>query len=112
MKPDHYGRSLDMIAVTSRAKEALNELRENKVHDPEAGLRLAPSASGRLELFPDQQRPGDQVVEHIGSKVLLVDGDLADALSGAEIDCETTSSGRHLVIRPSDDDEDDGGVPA
>jgi len=104
-----------MIGVTSRAKVALTELRDSKVQDPEAGLRLAPSASGRLELFPDRPRPGDQVVEHVGAKVLLVDGDLADALTGAEIDCETTAKGQHLVIRPPEDDEpdlDNDGAPA
>jgi len=44
------------------------------------------------------ERQGDQAVEHEGSKVLLVEKDLTDALQGIAIDVEDTPQGAKLVI--------------
>jgi Fe-S cluster assembly iron-binding protein IscA len=97
-----------MLTVTERAKETLARLKtaaENG-NGTDAGLRLffgtAPTEFG-LEL--DREKPGDQVVEHAGATVLLVDEALADALADATIDVEAgaaergdATSGDELVI--------------
>ena len=41
---------------------------------------------------------GDQAVEHEGSKLLLVEKDLADTLQGITVDVEETAEGVRLVI--------------
>lgn len=88
-----------MVAVTERAKETLSQMRTSAhVDDPKSGLRLASGTSGKLELFPDRQRPGDQVVEYVGEPVLLVDRELASALTGVHIDCQATQQGPQLVL--------------
>jgi Fe-S cluster assembly iron-binding protein IscA len=90
-----------MVAVTTRAKEALAELRASaKVDEPDVGVRLAADTPGTLALFADRQKPGDQVVEHAGSKVLLIDEELAEGLTGAQIDCERSASGAHFFLAP------------
>lgn len=91
-----------MIGITQQAKQALLRLKlSTPIDDPEVSIRLASGEQGRLELFPDTCRAGDQVLEHQGSKLLLVDQNLFDALSGATIDCQPTGEGLQLVVESS-----------
>lgn len=80
-----------MLTVTERAKETLARLKATAENGSgaDAGLRLL-FGTGPTEfgLQPDREKPGDQVVEHAGAKVLLVDEALADALADATIDVE------------------------
>ena len=46
----------------------------------------------------DREAEGDQVVEHEGVKVLLVDSDLAPVVDGKTLDVEDTAEGPRLVI--------------
>lgn len=95
-----------MVTVTTRAKEVLAELRASaSMEDPDIGLRLEAAASGGLGLLPDRERPGDQIVEYGGEKVLLVDDRLSETLAGAEIDCETVGKETQLVIGRSEEAE-------
>lgn len=88
-----------MVTVTTRAKEALAQMRTSaNVSDPAVGLRLEEAAEGRFGLFPDHEKPGDQIVEHENAKVLLIDDELAEVLAGARIDAQTTDRGLQLVI--------------
>jgi Fe-S cluster assembly iron-binding protein IscA len=88
-----------MVRITVRALEMLAELRASaNMDDPDIGLRLEAAASGGLGLLPDRERPGDQIVEFAGEKVLLVDDDLAEALTGAQIDCTPVGKEMQLVI--------------
>ena len=94
-----------MVTVTTRAKEALARIRASaNVSDPTVGLRLEKAAAGRFGLFPDQEKPGDQIVEHEGAKVLLIDDELTEALAGTKIDGEATDQGLQLVIAHADDE--------
>lgn len=91
-----------MIGITERAKEVLLRLKLSApIDDPEIGIRLASGEEGRLELFPDTYRAGDQVLEHQGAKLLLVDQKVFDALAGATIDCQPTGEGLQLVLETS-----------
>jgi Fe-S cluster assembly iron-binding protein IscA len=96
-----------MVTVTTRAKEALARMRTSaNVSDPTVGLRLEEAAEGRFGLFPDHEKPGDQIVEHEGAKVLLIDDELAELLAGARIDGQTTDQGLQLVIaKPKKNEE-------
>jgi Fe-S cluster assembly iron-binding protein IscA len=87
-----------MVMVTTRAKEALAQIRASaNVSDPDIGLRLEAASAG-FGLFPDREKPGDQIVEHDGEKVLLIDDKLSKALAGARIDCKRTGDEVQLVI--------------
>jgi len=94
-----------MLTVTDRAKVTLSRLkRECQIEDNDVGLRLSLAASvepgqGQFGLRADREALGDQVVEYGGSKVLLVEEALADALSDATIDAQPTErSDDDLII--------------
>jgi Fe-S cluster assembly iron-binding protein IscA len=86
-----------MIAVTERAKEELKRLRSDKVDHPQAVLRLVSSDQG-LGLGVDVEMPGDQVVEHEGTKVLVVEEKLAGMLDGITLDVDETTEGPQLTV--------------
>lgn len=88
-----------MLTVTERAKQELKKLLSAKVDNPQAGLRLITSGpSGELGLSIDIEAPDDQVVEYKGSKVLLVEHELADRLKGHILDFQDTADGSNLVV--------------
>ena len=91
-----------MLTVTDRARETLARLKASTTNgeDTDAGLRLLLAAGDmQFGLQVDRCKPGDQVIEHAGDKVLLVDEALADALNDATIDAEAGGAEDGLVIR-------------
>jgi len=92
-----------MIAVTERAKDALGILIAENAPTPEAALRLTYSGPNELTLTFDTEKPGDYVVEHNESKVLLVDDELSPQVAGLTMDIDESPSGTALRIRPSED---------
>lgn len=95
-----------MIGVTDRAKDVLLDLRHSvEVADPHIALRLASNTTGQLELGVDLPKEGDQVIEHRGETLLLVEENVSRGLSGAMIDYRETSDGPKLTLsRPSHQD--------
>ena len=87
-----------MITVTDSAKEELKKTLLAHVDNPEVGLRLTIKPPGQFGLLLEREVPGDQVVEHEGSKVLLVSQELAGLLEGATLDIEDTPDGPKLVM--------------
>ena len=87
-----------MIGVTERAKQELKRVLSDKVDDPQAVLRLTATGEGKLGLGIDIESPGDEVVEHEGSKVLLVEKGLASSLQGLTLDVQDTAEGPQLAI--------------
>jgi len=87
-----------MIGVTDRAKEELKNILDNNADDKELGLRLVTNEQGQIGIALDKERPGDNVVEHKGSKVLLVENAMAPHLVGIAIDIEDTPEGPILAI--------------
>ena len=63
------------------------------------GLRLGATPSGQFGVFPDRERPDDQVVEHEGAVVLLVGQEMADKVDNTIIDYEESASGPGLIIK-------------
>ena len=94
-----------MVAVTDRAKERLLEMKNlANIDQPEVGLRLEPGDNGQWRLIPDEATESDQIVEHAGSKVLLIDADVSDAVGEGEVDCVETDAGSlELVLTPARD---------
>jgi Fe-S cluster assembly iron-binding protein IscA len=91
-----------MIMVTERAKTYLRESVLSKIEakTPGVSARLVRTEAGKLSVFPDEEMEGDQVVEHEGAIVLLIDSTLSDRLTGATIDCVESPGESHLTIRP------------
>jgi len=87
-----------MIDVTARARQELRRILSEKVDMPQARLRLIARGQGKLGLGIDIEMPGDQVVEHEGSRVLLVEDSLANSIEGVTLDVEDTAKGSQLVI--------------
>jgi len=95
-----------MITVTERAKTYLKESVLSKIEAkiPGASARLAQTEAGKLSVFPDRAMEGDEVVEHEGVIVLLIDGALSARLTGATIDCVESPGESHLRIMPPHSD--------
>lgn len=88
-----------MIQVTERAREQLKAVRDQVAEQPDVCLRLGPVAEGQLGVFPDTGTETDQVVEHDGTVVLLVDPKVAAAIDGTTIDLEESDEGTRLTLR-------------
>ncbi|HEV8438835.1 MAG TPA: hypothetical protein VGT40_12125 [Methylomirabilota bacterium] len=94
-----------MVAVTERAKALLLEMKSAaNINQSKLGFRLKTAADDRWGLVPDEPAESDQVVQHAGSTVLLIDADLSEALGNGEVDCvETTAGEVELVLTPGED---------
>jgi len=87
-----------MIGVTDRAKQELLKILFDKVDMPQARLRLTSGDEGQLGLGIDIEMPGDEILEYEGSKLLVVERDLAASLNGIVLDVDDTPVGPQLVI--------------
>jgi Fe-S cluster assembly iron-binding protein IscA len=102
-----------MVTVSERAKERLFEQKEAaNFGGAEVALRVAAGPTGQWMLIADHARDDDQVVEHRGSTVLLVDPVAQSALDGVQVDCvETTEGDLELILvaqrEGADEDTDD-----
>ena len=88
-----------MFNVTERAKARLKELLEAESDDRSIGLRIGKTLSGALGVFPDRERPDDEIVEHEGTAVLLVGQEVAARVQNTTIDYEEGGPGPGLVLR-------------
>jgi hypothetical protein len=89
-----------VVHVTERAKETLLERKRSaNVNDPAMGLRLVRGVGGKLALFADRMKAGDQVVKHKDATVLLVDAELSElVLAGRTVDCTQSGDTTDLVL--------------
>jgi len=87
-----------MIEVTERAKQELQRLLAANVDWPGARLRLVDRGDGVLGLGIDIQAPEDEVIEHDGKALLLVEPKLANNLKRITLDADDTPEGIQLVI--------------
>jgi Fe-S cluster assembly iron-binding protein IscA len=104
-----------MVTVSERAKDRLLEQKQAaKLDDAQVALRVAAGPTGQWMLVADHARQDDQVVEHRGSAVLLVDPVAQSALDGVQVDCvETTGGDLELILVALDeaDDADEADEP-
>lgn len=87
-----------MITVTDSAKEHLKNTLLANTDDPNISLRLVAKPAGRLGFALDVEAEGDQVVEHKGTKVLLVGQELVPVVKGLTLDVRETAEGLELFI--------------
>src|SRR5437867_13377711 len=90
-----------MVQVTERARETFKETLEHMV-PPAVMLRIGPTDSG-LGVFPDTLKDDDQVIEHEGRVVLLIDREVSETLADTTIDVEEHADGSHFVLRRSEE---------
>ena len=93
-----------MVTVTERAKECLSQMKSLTMNQPELGFRLRLADDNRWDLVPDEPGESDEVVEHAGSTVLLIDADLTDALGNWEVDCIETAAGQVELVLIRDEE--------
>ena len=87
-----------MLTVTNNAKDKLMELLLVNTDDREIGLRLTMELPGQFGLALDRGLPTDEVIEHEGLKLLLIEPELVGLLEGATLDAQDTPEGPKLVI--------------
>ena len=87
-----------MINVTEQAKNELKKLLSLNVDFPQARLRIMDRGQGIIGLGIDIEAPGDRVLEYEGTKVLVIESELANTLEGVTIDIEDTPNGPELVV--------------
>jgi Fe-S cluster assembly iron-binding protein IscA len=86
-----------MIQVTERARETFKNKLE-LIKRPDVMLRLGRTDSG-LGVFPDTLKDDDQVIEHNGRAMLLIDHEVSETLADTTIDVEERADGAHFVVR-------------
>lgn len=86
-----------MLNVSDKAGEALHRALEANEGGGEDVLRLTRSGD-QLALAVDQERDGDQIVEHDGRSVLVVEPAISQALDGATLDAVQTPEGLRFVF--------------
>lgn len=87
-----------MLIVSEGAKKELKKLLSASVDMPQARLHIIEREQGQLGLGLDIEMPGDEIVEHKGSGVLVVEHGLATSLDGLILDVENTVKGTQLVL--------------
>lgn len=88
-----------MIQVTEKASGVLLEALEAKADDETQGIRLTEVTGEGFGLSLDVEREGDQVIEHKGRKVLIVEEALGEELEGAILDVVKSTRGPALTLR-------------
>ncbi len=87
-----------MINITKQAKQALQEILVANIDLSQGRLRLMDRGQGKLGLGVDIEMPGDELVKHNGSTVLVIERGLAANLKGVTLDVEDGDNGSKLVI--------------
>ena len=87
-----------MLTVTEGAKQLLKGILTSHSDDPEVAVRLSFNPSGEFGIMLDREAEGDQVVEHQGSKVLLMASELAPVVEGITLDVQDTPEGPKLTM--------------
>ena len=86
-----------MILVTERARETFKNGLDNLIDRPGVMLRIGSTDSG-LEIFPDTLKDADQIIEHDGRAVLLIDQEVSETLADTTIDVEEHADGVQVVV--------------
>ena len=87
-----------MLNVTERARGMFRQALDQISSGPDVALRLGPTDSG-FGVFPDTRKDDDQVIEHDGQAVLLLDREISEALADKTVDVEDHAEGARFVRR-------------
>jgi len=91
-----------MLTVTEGAKQHLKKALLSGTDDPDLGIRLTVDASGEYGVALDRETVDDYVVEHEGSKVLLMAHEVAEQLAELTLDTHDTPEGAKLRLVPKE----------
>jgi Fe-S cluster assembly iron-binding protein IscA len=91
-----------MVDITERAREMfkarLDHMTDRLIDRSDVALRIGATSSG-LGVFPDTRTDDDEVIEHKGKTVLLIDHEVSTALAGKTIDVDEHPDGPRFVVR-------------
>ncbi|MBI3968147.1 MAG: hypothetical protein HY329_21125 [Chloroflexi bacterium] len=87
-----------MLTISDTALARLHEL-ATEVCAPDEALRLALDDRGEIDFDVGTPRMADQVIEHNGRQVLLVDNSTAGILEEATLDVDTSGAEPKFVIQ-------------
>jgi len=76
-----------MLTVTESAKNELSTYLEGK--QTAGALRLLATTEGRLALIPDRPRSGDEIHEHDGKPLIVIDERVSSAIGAHTLDVAT-----------------------
>ena len=93
-----HGRSERHDSSDREGTGDLQEQLEDLIERPGVTLRIGPTDSG-LGIFPDTLKDDDQIIEHDGRAVLLIDQEVSETLADTTIDVEERADGAHFVVR-------------
>jgi hypothetical protein len=89
-----------MVNITLSAKQELLRRKVGEVAESrDLTLRIVPGCSEEPVLVPDIRRVEDEVVEHLGTPVLLVARDVVRWLGETVIDCRPNSHSPRFILR-------------
>lgn len=88
-----------MLTVTERARKRLKNILNDKETQPGQSLRLV-EEQGKHRLTVGVEQEDDQVVEHEGESVLLIDADTRAQLESLVLDLRDTPEGPQLAFAP------------
>lgn len=88
-----------MVGVTKAGLVELKKILDEHTDNAQAGLRLTTDQSGTLGLTIGMKTAEDQVLEREGSRLLIIEQNLAANLAGITIDVDETPEGRRLVTK-------------
>jgi Fe-S cluster assembly iron-binding protein IscA len=91
-----------MLTVTENAKRHLKNLLVKNTSDPSLGIRLRVGRGMLLGVLLDRKADDDHVVEHEGTKVLMVGPELFSLVHGTVLDTEKSGPVESLVITRSE----------
>lgn len=86
-----------MLTITEPASAHLRKLLDDANAPDEAAVRFIMGQQG-LSLKMDNQQPGDQIFEHNGRTVLLLDDQLSNLLADRTLDVKETERGTMLAL--------------
>ena len=78
-----------MLAVTEAARTRLAQLLGQEGVPEEAAVRLVHEGDG-ITMQSDAERPGDEVFQHSGRTVLVLDAQVSEMLSESTLDIDET----------------------
>lgn len=87
-----------MLTVTPEAAALLSDMLEAERLDATQCLRLTVGPDDRLAMGLDTAQDGDQVVQHGGAVVLVIEAALSEALDGYTMGTTETPAGPALTV--------------
>lgn len=86
------------LTVTQQAAAALKQYLETQDHEEAQVLRLVSDGEGNHGFTLDTPNPNDQVVEHDGEPVMVIEPEVSEDLADNILDLQETPAGISLTL--------------